>query len=61
MNWFEVVSVIERPDEGVFAVVEDVIKIPLWEPGLLEVRRASEGRLGGRDDDSYGRVLGAVV
>ena len=61
MNGFEVVTVIERPVEEVFAVVQDVTKTPLWEPGLLEVRRASEGRLGGRDDDSYGRVLGAVV
>ena len=48
MNGFEVVTVIERPVEEVFAVVQDVTKTPLWEPGLLEVRRASEGGQSGR-------------
>jgi len=38
--------VIERPVEEVFAVVQDVTKTPLREPGLLEVRRTSEGPLG---------------
>jgi hypothetical protein len=46
MNEFEVVTVIERPVEEVFAVVQDVTKTPLWEPGLLEVRLTSEGPLG---------------
>ena len=46
MNEFEVVTMIERPVEEVFAVVQDVTKTPLWNPGLLEVRRTSEGPLG---------------
>jgi carbon monoxide dehydrogenase subunit G len=46
MNEFEVVTVIERPAEEVFAVVQDVARTPLWNPGLLEVRRTSEGPLG---------------
>ena len=46
MNEFEVVTVIGRPAEEVFAVVQDVTKTPLWNPGLLEVRRTSEGPLG---------------
>jgi ribosome-associated toxin RatA of RatAB toxin-antitoxin module len=46
MNEFEVVTVIGRPAEEVFAVVQDVAKSPLWTPGLLEVRRTSEGPLG---------------
>jgi hypothetical protein len=46
MNEFEVVTVIGRPVEEVFAVVRDVTKSPLWNPGLLEVRRTSEGPLG---------------
>jgi hypothetical protein len=37
MNGFEIVTVIERPVERVFAVVPDVTKTPLWEPGLLEL------------------------
>ena len=48
MSGFEVVTVIERPVEEVFAVVQDVTKTPLWEPGLLEVRRTSEGGQSGR-------------
>jgi hypothetical protein len=40
------VTVIGRPVEEVFAVVQDVTKAPLWNPGLLEVRRTSEGPLG---------------
>jgi carbon monoxide dehydrogenase subunit G len=46
MNEFEVVTVIGRPAEEVFAVVQDVTKTPLWTPGLLQVRRTSEGPLG---------------
>ena len=48
MNEFEVVTVIGRPVEEVFAVVQDVTKAPLWNPGLLEVRRTSEGGQSGR-------------
>jgi polyketide cyclase/dehydrase/lipid transport protein len=45
MNEFDVVTVIECPVEEVFSVVEDVTKTPLWGPGVLEVRRTSEGPL----------------
>jgi ribosome-associated toxin RatA of RatAB toxin-antitoxin module len=46
MNEFEVVTVIGRPAEEVFAAVRDIIKTPLWNPGILEVRRTSAGPLG---------------
>ena len=46
MNEFDVVTVIGCPPEEVFAVVEDVTKTPRWNPGLLEVRRTTEGPLG---------------
>ena len=46
MNEFEVVTVIGRPAEEVFAVVRDVARTPLWTPGLAEVRRTSGGPLG---------------
>ena len=42
MNEFEVMTVINRPVEDVFAAVRDVAKYPLWTPGLLEVQRTSE-------------------
>ena len=45
MNEFEVVTVINRPVEDVFAAVRDVAKSPLWTPGLLEVQRTSEDPL----------------
>jgi ribosome-associated toxin RatA of RatAB toxin-antitoxin module len=46
MNEFDVMTLIGRPVEEVFAVVQDVTRTPLWNPGLLEVRRTSEGPLG---------------
>ena len=46
MNEFEVVTVIGRPVEEVFAVVREVTKAPIWTPGLSEVRRTSDGPLG---------------
>ena len=46
MNEFDVVTVIGCPLEDVFAVVRDVTAAPRWNPGLLEVRRTSEGPLG---------------
>jgi len=46
MNEFEVVTVIGCPPDEVFAVVEDVNKTPRANPGLLEVRRTTEGPLG---------------
>ena len=45
MNEFEVMTVINRPVEDVFAAVRDVAKSPLWTPGLLEVQRISEDPL----------------
>jgi carbon monoxide dehydrogenase subunit G len=42
MNKFDVMTVINRPVEDVFAAVRDVAKSPLWTPGLLEVQRTSE-------------------
>jgi len=42
MNEFEVMTVINRPVEDVFAAVRDVAKYPLWTPGLLKVQRTSE-------------------
>ena len=46
MNEFEVVTVIGRPAEEIFAAVQDVVRSPLSTPGLLEVRRTSGGPLG---------------
>ena len=46
MNEFEVVTVIGRPVEEVFAVVADVTKTPVWTPGLSQVRRTSQGPMG---------------
>ena len=43
MDEFDVATVIRRPVEEVFAVIRDVVKTPVWTPGLLEVRRTSEG------------------
>ena len=45
MNEFEVVTVIGRPVEEVFAVIRDVTRAPVWTPGLSEVRRTSDGPL----------------
>ena len=46
MNEFEVVTVIGCPVGEVFAAVQDVAKTPLWNPGLSQVQRTSEGPLG---------------
>ena len=45
MNEFEVMTVINRPVEDVFAALRDVAQSPLWTPGLLEVQRISEDPL----------------
>jgi carbon monoxide dehydrogenase subunit G len=42
MNEFEVMTVINRPVEDVFAAVRDIARYPLWTPGLLEVQRTSD-------------------
>jgi carbon monoxide dehydrogenase subunit G len=46
MNEFDVVTVIGRPVEEVFAVIRDVARAPVWTPGMSEVRRTSDGPLG---------------
>jgi hypothetical protein len=46
MNKFEVVTVIGRPVEEVLAVVRDVTRTPLRNPGLWDVRRTSGRPLG---------------
>ena len=46
MNEFEVVTVIGRPVEEVFAVVREVTRAPVWTPGLSQLRRTSDGPLG---------------
>jgi uncharacterized protein YndB with AHSA1/START domain len=43
MNEFEIVTIINRPVEDVFAAFQDFDKAPRWNPGLVEVRQTSEG------------------
>jgi uncharacterized protein YndB with AHSA1/START domain len=43
MNEFEIVVVIDRPVEDVFAALVDVDRAPDWNPGVTEVRRTSDG------------------
>jgi uncharacterized protein YndB with AHSA1/START domain len=45
MNEFTIVTVIARPVEDVFAVIQDVDRAPLWVPGMSEARITSEGPL----------------
>lgn len=45
MNEFTIVSVIRRPVDEVFAVIRDVNRMPLWTPGVSEVRITSDGPL----------------
>jgi carbon monoxide dehydrogenase subunit G len=58
MNEWEVVTLIERPAEDVFAVLKDVTKTPLWGIGVTEVRRTSDGPLGGATMVYAGTFLG---
>src|ERR1700680_617616 len=43
MNEFDVVTVIDRPIEKVFAFLGDFGKQPDWNPGLTEARKAGDG------------------
>jgi hypothetical protein len=43
MNEFTIVTVIGRPVEEVFGVIQDVAKTPVWTPGLSEARITSNG------------------
>jgi carbon monoxide dehydrogenase subunit G len=45
MNEFTIVTVIGRPVDEVFAAIRDVERMPLWVPGLSEVRVTSDGPL----------------
>lgn len=45
MNEFTIVTVIRRPVNEVWAVVQDVAKTPVWTPGLSEARIVSDGPL----------------
>ena len=42
MNEFTIVTVIGRPVDEVFAVIQDVAKTPVWTPGLSEARITSD-------------------
>ena len=50
--------VIERPLEDVFAYVSDQTNAPRWQPGLLEVRRTTDGPIGVGTRHSVVRKLG---
>jgi ribosome-associated toxin RatA of RatAB toxin-antitoxin module len=45
MDEFTTVTVIARPVDEVFAVIQDVAKAPVWNPGLSEARVTSDGPL----------------
>jgi ribosome-associated toxin RatA of RatAB toxin-antitoxin module len=45
MNEFTIVTVISRPVDEVFSVIQDVAKTPVWTPGLSEARIISGGPL----------------
>jgi carbon monoxide dehydrogenase subunit G len=46
MNEFDIVTVIDRPPDQVFAFLVDVDKVADWNPQVIEVRKTSEGPLG---------------
>jgi len=46
MDEFEIVTIINRPIEDVFAAIVDLEKMPMWSTGLTEVRQTSPGPLG---------------
>ena len=59
MNEFEVVTVIERPVEAVFAFLVDPTKTADWTPGVTEARQTSDGPVGvGTTVLFIGRFLG---
>ena len=45
MNEFTIITVIGRPLDEVFGVIEDMAKTPVWTPGLSEARLTSNGPL----------------
>jgi len=59
VNEFEVVTVIERPVEAVFAFLVDPSKTADWTPGVTEARQTSDGPVGvGTTVLFIGRFLG---
>jgi uncharacterized protein YndB with AHSA1/START domain len=46
MNEFDIVTVIDRPADRVFAFLVDVDKVADWNPQVTEARKTSEGPLG---------------
>jgi carbon monoxide dehydrogenase subunit G len=66
MNEFDIVTVINRPADKVFAYLVDFEKASLWNPGLKEARKTSDGPLGVGSTILYvgkflGRGIGSVV
>ena len=43
MNEFQIVAVINCPVSKVFSAMDDLEKIPNWNPGVTEVRRTDDG------------------
>ncbi len=59
MNEFEIVTIINRSVEDVFAALNDFDKMPVWSTSLTEVRLTSPGPVGVGSTVVYvGRFLG---
>jgi uncharacterized protein YndB with AHSA1/START domain len=59
MNEAEIVNVINRPAEDVFAVLADLDRYPDWNSHLTQVRKTSDGPLGvGSTMLFVGKMLG---
>jgi hypothetical protein len=59
MNEFDIVTVIDRPADEVFAFLVDVDKAAAWNPQVLEARQTSDGPLGVGSSLLYvGKFLG---
>ena len=66
MNEFDIVTVINRPADKVFAYLVDFEKAPLWTPGLTQARKTSDGPVGVGSTILYagkflGRRIGSVA
>jgi uncharacterized protein YndB with AHSA1/START domain len=62
MDEFTIVTVIGRPVEEVFAALVDADRMPLWMPGMSEVRITSDGPLEAGSTMIYrGTFLGRTV
>jgi len=59
MNEFEIVNIVKRPVEEVFAFVEKAENISMYNPAVREARKTSEGPIGiGSTAVMTGRFLG---